>query len=315
MYKPPKQIKTIQQAIDVAYNTNPKWMKYAGASNSYIKSSTEWFTNRIYSPGFPIADIDKPHIWNHVILEMQKQGRENETINKVMANINSALNHCQRMFPENIKGGPWQLKGKYGLRTNQGKIYFYELHEIEQIAAIGRRFYGEDLKDAILFSALSGARQGECLGLRAQDCDFRQNVLNIYQTKKGGCWRYVHMESSVVRPMLERRCEGLSADDLVFGDAFHGRNGQVSRHALYHRYCESRDATFPDKMYDWHTLRNTFIISLADLGYNVVDIAAMMDHESTRTTERYLIARNKNKVNMINDLSNLLQKQRQLVGV
>jgi len=47
----------------------------------------------------------------------------------------------------------------------------------------------------------------------------------------------------------------------------------------------------------------------------VVDIAAMMDHESTRTTERYLIARNKNKVNMINDLSNLLQKQRQLVGV
>lgn len=318
MYKPPKQFKTIQQAIDCAYETNPKWMKYAGASSCTIKSSTNWFTEKIYSPGFSIADIDKKHIWMHLINEMKKQGKENATINLVIKNINSALNHTHTTFPEHLKQGPWTLGAKYGgakngLRNAEKRTDFYELSEIHHIAAVARRIRGEDLEDAILFSALTGARQGEILNLKARDVNLEHNTVSFKQQKKGGSWRHVPIESAVVRPMLERRLEAdPDLDHRPFGDYFLGcRNGADK---LRRQYEDVQYIAIPEKQWVYHTLRNTFIITLADLGYSVPDICAMMDHSSTQVTERYLIARNKNRINMISDLTALMQQQK-LVSV
>ena len=314
MYKPPKHIKTIQQAINCAYETNPKWQKYAGLPSCTIKSSTDWFTKEIYSPGFAIADIDKPHIWKHLVIEMQKRGKANETINKVMSNNNSALSHCYTLYPEAIKHGPWNLRSKYGgakngLPPTKGRVVFYELNEIHQLASVARRLRGEDLEDAILFSALTGARQGEVLNLRAKSVDLRQNMVSFWQTKNGGSWRHIPIEASIVKPMIERRLEAdPDPEHKVFGDYF------ASRFSLRDQFLDIIDKAMPEKMYPWHTLRNTFIITMADLGYSVVDICAMMDHSSPQVTERYLIARNKNRQNMISDLTGLLHKQ-QLVSV
>lgn len=317
MYKPPKIFKTVQQAIDCCYETNIRWQKYAGAPSSTINSSLIWFTDKVHSPGFPISEIHEPWVWMELIEKMKNppmgKPRQNSTINKVMINVGSALNHTKKRYPDRMPHGPWNLIANFGLPESEGRVVFYELGEIEQIADSCRRLRGEDLEDAVWFSALTGARQGEVLNLRAEQIDLRRNTVFFEQTKQDS-WREVPIEGSMLKGMLERRLEAdPDPKHKVFGDYF------SDRHQLRDQYEDCVKSIMPaGKRYCWHTIRNTFIITMADLGYSVEDIRRMMCHSSTRVTERYLIGRDKAKKNMIADLSTLvaaLRNQQMPVGV
>tara|TARA_S200002703_G_scaffold144168_1_gene137664 strand:+ start:427 stop:1425 length:999 start_codon:yes stop_codon:yes gene_type:complete len=315
-YKPPKVIKTVGQAVECAWHTNPRWAQYKDQKSSTPKSSTDWFIHKIYTPGFPIADINRPDVWMHLRDEMRNpdnkwtggRPRKNGTIIRVVQNIGSALNHCQKRFPDNIKGGPWNLTAQFtgqhfDLKESLGRPEFYEIDEVLTLAEGARRLYGEDLADATLFNALTGARQGEILRLPARDIDMDRGIINFWQTKNGGSYRSVPMESSIVRPMLERRLaeDPGNHSHKVFGDYF------LNRDELRRHFQRTAGLIMPEKILCWHTLRNTFIILLADMGYNVTDICSMMQHSSVTVTQRYLVARDKSKMNMINDLTQLVR--------
>lgn len=316
-YKPPKVIKTIGQAVECAWHTNPRWSKYKGLKSSTPKSSTDWFVHKIYTPGFPIENITRPDVWMHLRDCMrdpnnphtQGRPRKNGTINRVISNINSALEHCRKRYPDHIKGGPWNLIAQFSglsfdLKESEGRVEFYELEEIFTIADACKRLYGEDLADAVLFSAFTGARQGEVLRLKAKHIDLDRDLI-LFETTKGGCviWRPVPIEKSILRPMLERRLaeDPGNPDHKIFGDYF------PNRHDPPRHYRTAASIVMPHKILCWNTLRNTFIIVLADLGYNVSDIKGMMMHSSERVTQRYLIARDRNKINMINDMTQLVR--------
>jgi integrase len=314
-YKPPKVIKTVGQAVECAWHTNPRWAQYKDLSSSTPKSSTDWFIHKIYTPGFPIENINRPDVWMHLRDEMRNpdnkwtegKARKNGTIINVVRNINSALNHCFKRFPDNIKGGPWSLTARFtgthfDLKQAPGRPEFYEIDEILTLADACKRLFGEDLADATLFNAFTGARQGEILRLPARDIDMDRGMIHFEQTKQDTI-RSVPIERSILRPMLERRLaeDPGNHNHKVFGDYFR------DRHELARHFRTTAQLVMPEKVLCWHTLRNTFIILLADMGYNVTDICSMMMHSSVTVTQRYLVARDKSKMNMINDLTQLVR--------
>ena len=288
---------TIQQCVRYAFNNNPKWMKYQNTNHSTPKCATDWWM-KVHSPRFPIECINKQSCMQ-VIREMQVRGKQNGTINRVLTNINSALNFCYE--DEVIDIGPWSLN-KYKLPEPKGRKVAYEIPEVMELSLKAAAYGWHDLSDIIQCSALTGARQGEMLRLKAEDISFSENCIYFNNRKKlDGTIRPVPIESKVVLPILQERCDSLSHDDRVFGDDW------TSRYQLGKRYNEIRDAVFDGKKkYVFHVLRNTFISALAKLGYSAVEICSIMDHSSIQVTERYLASFNKTHNQMIRDMSTLI---------
>jgi integrase len=135
------------------------------------------------------------------------------------------------------------------------------------------------LRPVLVMALNTGMRQGEILSLKWADVNLSQKVLFIRQAKSGKP-RHVPINSTLAEMLKRHPKRGA----WVFAD----ENGNMlDRHGAVRSSFDKlvRDLALTD--FRFHDLRHTFASELAMKGVDLLTIAQLLGHSSTRMTERY----------------------------
>ncbi|HTU29775.1 MAG TPA: tyrosine-type recombinase/integrase [Solirubrobacteraceae bacterium] len=217
--------------------------------------------------------------------------------------IRNHVNTLHSIFELGIKQGwctanPVKLADRPRIRRTETRIRFLELEELERLVSTP---YPDDAWGRVepalyLTAAMTGLRQGELLGLRWRDVDFKSRRVRVVTNyvrgefdhpKSAESARSVPMGRKVEEALSELRARShYSHDrDLVFA---HPESGKpLDRSKLSRRYNQAiKRAEVPRVTF--HELRHTFGTTMAKAGVPRRTIQAWMGHEDGSTTDVYM---------------------------
>lgn len=146
---------------------------------------------------------------------------------------------------------------------------------------------GDPYALALMVQVLLGLRSGEVLKLRKRDLDCGGKVLVIEGTKTKNAKRTLELDAPVVRDLLLRRCEGLTADGLIFMSE--RSSAEIAVPTLWKKlgtYC--RRAGVPSVCP--HSLRGLHSTLAVKAGATSTYVAQALGHGSDAVTRRHYIA-------------------------
>lgn len=142
-----------------------------------------------------------------------------------------------------------------------------------------------DCHDMAMISLYCGLRAGEIFNLRANDLDFRNDIITVFEAKAGT--RKAFMPETLKAMLKGRTTE--APDGFIFSQATSGdRYREVPK-----GYREIADKLFnkgikePRQRVTFHTLRHSFASWLALQGESLVTIRELLGHRSFAMTQRY----------------------------
>jgi integrase len=225
--------------------------------------------------------------------ELKAEGMKNASLNRYISAVSKILKFSQEM---ELLSQDWTVPRfkRFSEDEDCQERNAYTAQDIKDMVTHARAIYHEDLADIVLFAALSGIRQGRILALKANDIDFDNNMIRVTNPKaKGVKARYCGLHNEL-KPMLVRRCK---ENVNLFGDDW--LNADAVRRAF--RKC-LRAINKTDGTYTFHGLRHTYGTLMIQSGVNIKDVAHHMGHSSTRVTERYLHAADKQLAEQVNSI-------------
>jgi integrase len=180
---------------------------------------------------------------------------------------------------------------------------------LEQVGALLRLSLTPWWRAFITAAVMTGLRPGELLGLRWEDVDLKARVLRVRQTlqqrrdperiglvaaplKTERSRRTLRMPAPVCSALLVLR-RHQSADRLRLGE-FYTDSGLVFANSAglprwpqavrreFRRLCELADM---GSAWTLHEMRHTFVSQLSHAGVGIEDIADLVGHATSRTTE------------------------------
>jgi len=210
------------------------------------------------------------------------------------ATVNREFSRLRHMFSRAVDWGYTKTnpcKGIKELREPPGRIRYLSPEEIDRLLAEcgpetlrhNRYNAGRPLSDLlniylrpiVEISIHSGMRQGELLGLRWKDVDFKGRIITLEKTKNGER-RAVPMNDTVHRTLKTLPVH--LHEELVFP----GVSGDMLSHA-FKRACKR--AGIEDFRY--HDLRHTFASHLTMGGTSLRAVQTLLGHKDLRMTMRY----------------------------
>lgn len=169
--------------------------------------------------------------------------------------------------------------GKPQLRTDEArKLSDYLLQEAGK---------GDMRALALMVQVLLGLRSGEVLKLRKRDLDCGGRVVVVEGTKTKNAKRSLELDAPVVRDLLQKRCEGLAPEALIF--ARDGATTPLSTTTLWKGlalYCGR--AGVPSVCP--HSLRGLHSSLAVKAGATSTYVAQALGHGSDEVTKRHYIA-------------------------
>lgn len=200
-------------------------------------------------------------------------GNSTSTVNRKVAALSLMLTKAQ-------DAGLIDRKPKLAkYKVSEGRIRRVTPAEIDAVCAFFLHIGQTDMVDYVLLSLDTGARQGEVLQLRFQDCDDRK--LTIWGTEaKSGKSRSVPLTVRAKEIITRRRTATNAA--TLFPD--------LNRWSVAHYWDRVREAMNlkDDKHFVPHALRHEFCSRLADRGLNAAVIKELAGHSTLAITQRYI---------------------------
>lgn len=159
-------------------------------------------------------------------------------------------------------------------KEDNKRIRYLEKEEIIKLLA---KCHGH-LKAIVIIALNTGMRKGEILGLKWHDCDFRHNIIYLYNTKNGEK-REVPMNEQVRTTLIKVRKHLESP--YIFCNKAGKPYGDIKKSFL----------TALDKAgiidFHFHDLRHTFASHLVMSGVDLNTVRELMGHKSLEMTLRY----------------------------
>ena len=288
----PKKRVTWKECRDITLRRHPAWVTGGGRKSAMLYSSK--FTSEPLSHS---ESFDPHRITMRMMLddcyELKSEGMKNASLNRYISAVSKILKFSQEM---GVLSQDWTVPRfkRFSEDEDCQERNAYSAQDIKDMVSHARAIFHEDLADIILFAALSGIRQGRILALKANDIDFDSNMIRVTKPKrKGQKARYCGLHKEL-KPILVRRCKD---NTNLFGDDW--LNADHVRRAF--RKC-LRAINKLDGTYTFHGLRHTYGTLMIQSGVNIKDVAHHMGHSSTRVTERYLHAADKQLAEQVNSI-------------
>lgn len=218
------------------------------------------------------------------------KGRTPATATRVLALLRSLFKAA--VIKGNLAASPFAAVDRGALpqeKRGGRKIEWFRADEV------GRLLAAMDGSDRILLAlaALTGARLGECCGLRWSDVDLSTGQIDVrrswtHDVTKGGRDRVVPMPPSL-RALLaawhDQRKPG--ADDLVTPDPLSGRmrySGKAMS-AWFRATCQTAGIKIGRRHF--HSLRHSFAAEFLRRGGSLFKLGEILGHVSPATTKGY----------------------------
>jgi integrase len=193
------------------------------------------------------------------------------------ATVNRALACLKCMFNKAILWGKADENPARQVKLfkeDNKRIRYLEKDEIVKLLAKCRGH----LKAIVIVALNTGMRKGEILGLKWHDCDFRRNIIYLYNTKNGEK-REVPMNAQVKTTLIRVRKHPESA--YIF----------CNKKGAPYKDIKKSFLTALDKSgilnFHFHDLRHTFASHLVMSGVDLNTVRELMGHKSLDMTLRY----------------------------
>jgi integrase len=253
------------------------WSVYEGHTKHHFNEFKEMKTNCITT-----AKVEK------YITNRQRQGMNISTIRKVLVSLNQIMAYAvrHRYIDYNPVRDAERPRGQGGIEEPKIRILTHE--EIKQfLKATKDRKY----KTLFMLAIMSGARQGELIGLKWSDVDWKNNQIHIQRTFNNQAWydtktatsnRKIDLGPSMMAGLKRWRLACKPCElNLIFPNDAGGplnHNNMVSRHfnpAL--RKADLGHVRF-------HDVRHTYASLLIEQGENIKYIQSQLGHSSPTVT-------------------------------
>jgi integrase len=204
--------------------------------------------------------------------------RTGATVNRYLAALSSCLSYGVKEL-QWLERNPMERIRKPA--ENKGRVRF--LSDDERARLLDACRPHADLYLAVLLSLTTGARQGEIMGLRWGQIDFKRQVISLEQTKNGDR-RALPLVGEAFNLLQERAKVRTLKDDRIFPPTKLAKKAdcldlrQPWEKAL-------KEAGIID--FHWHDLRHTAASYLAMSGVSLVEIAKVLGHRTLAMVARY----------------------------
>jgi len=287
-----KKRATWKECRDITLRRHPAWVSGGGRKSAILYSGK--FTS---DPLNHSESFDPHRITMRMMLddcyELKAEGMKNASLNRYISAVSKVLKFSQEM---ELLSQDWTVPRfkRFSEDEDCQERNAFTAQDIKDMVTHARAIFHEDLADIILFAALSGIRQGRILALKANDIDFDNNMIRVTNPKaKGVKARYCGLHNEL-KSMLVRRCK---ENVNLFGDDWSSADSVRSAFRKCLRAINKTDGT-----YTFHGLRHTYGTLMIQSGVNIKDVAHHMGHSSTRVTERYLHAADKQLAQQVNSI-------------
>ena len=258
---------------------------YIGYLNNHI---LPYFGNK------PMCNITKVNIEEfklHLLSKMQVTGNykklANETINHIL-HLTGAI-FKMMVDDEVIKKNPVEKVKKLPVNTKEAN--FLEIKEANKLLDYVKMNYPKYY--ALLLTAIiTGARQGELLGLTWDDIDFENGIISINKTYSHGkittpktrsSIRNIELPSFLANVLKEYKKEYSTSDIIVFAN---NKGKHLDARNMVQRFFAPCIQEAGVKQVTWHELRHSCITALAENGVNIKYIQQHAGHSNINTTLR-----------------------------
>lgn len=223
------------------------------------------------------------------ISDRQRQGMHILTLRKILVSLGQIMGYAVRhgLIPSNPVRDAERPRGQ----GKAGAVREIGIMRPDEITRLVEAAADQKVRTLFMLAALSGARQGELLGLKWADVDWENGQIHIQRTFNNRHWFEVKTKKSNRRIDLGPAMMKALADwkeacpatelDLVFpNDA--GR--PMDHNNLYSRHFKPalRRAGLPH--FRFHDLRHTYVSLLIEQGENVLYIQKQLGHASPTIT-------------------------------
>ena len=324
--------------VDEVTDSLRQKLRLRGARRSYLQGCESM--QRIHiSPRFgatAVSDVTTAHV-EALATAMLRDGRSPKTVRNVMTFLHSVFE--QALDQGLIRENPVRRATRPGRRSVGDANPDLQVLTVEELDAVlraipdetvfrapapsrrGRRgpapppppdVLGPVLRVLVLAAAMTGLRQGELLGLRWRDVDWRAQRIRVRNTFVRGEHSAQGKSALSTRrsvPMTDRLAGELDRwsrrtvyggdDDLVFA---HPQTGTpIDRTKVTRRFQEACRAAGVRPV-RFHDLRHTFATRLAASGQPMRTIQEFLGHADSKTTQIYAhYAPSEREVEMINE--------------
>ena len=239
-------VKTWGEALDFTWRV--KWKRLASAKTAQINSNH--ITNYA-GRSLPLKRLTSAGWWLEFKAEMEDQNRNGSTINRIISAGSTVLNFT-RLAGLHSYDMPKFEKAEEGAT----RIEWFTKEDVDRLAYLSRDLYGDrwgdNLADAMLFSAYTGLRQGELLKLRSSDYDPAHDQIWV-GGKPGRLTKYRKgIRNITVHPKIQQIVLNRLSRDRLFGDDWNNKD------QLYGAFVKVRKAAGFSDDYVWHCLRHSF---------------------------------------------------------
>ena len=253
------------------------WSVYEGHTRNHFQDFDSIRINRITT-----ARVEK------FITERQKSGMNINTLRKVLVSLNQVFSYAVRhgYISYNPVRDAERPRGR-------GKTKKKEIRVLKpgEIKALMNAVENPKYRTLFLVATMSGARQGELLGLKWTDIDWINSQLHIertfnnqewYRTKTSNSERKIDLGPTVLTELKKWRlaCPKTRLNLIFPNDA----GGPINHNNMMNRYFfpALKAAGLPKIRF--HDLRHTFASLLIDQGENIKYIQSQLGHSSPTVT-------------------------------
>jgi integrase len=274
-----ESVKTWGEALDWVWKNH--WRRLNSARTNQINAG---HITAFCGRSMPLARMAKPAWWIQMIAQLQDEHPEwsTSTVNRVTSAGTTVLRMCHKAELTTVTVPAFDR-----LKEGEHRLTWFSKEQVESMAfAAVDVFDRQDLADALLFAAYTGARQAELLKLRVEDVDWGNG--NVWfggkpgRITKGKNVRAVPIHERI-SPILRRRTEASMPSALVFGCDWTNKDQLYGSFKKVRDYCKITDD------HVWHSLRHSFGTWVGEVAHPR-QIMALMGHRQVETSLRYVKA-------------------------
>jgi integrase len=287
---------TLKELIEEYEKTFGHQPSFKSAKSYFLSNFKEFWGEETLLSTITTREIDR------YITHLKNKPTKHNTPRKP-ATVNREIDCLRQLFKKAdvwgmVERTPFEKLDSKRERENNQKDRYFSKKEIKRLLPE----CAEHLRPIVECVLHAGLRQGEVLGLRWKDIDFKRERLFVEKapdnlTKPGG---WVDMNKDLVMLMKGLRPKGRipGQDEYVF--TLKGKrieSVKVAFNAALRR-AKIENASF-------HILRHTTASHMAMAGCTPQEIAAQLRHKDIKTTMRYMHLSPKHKKKAVNTLAGL----------
>jgi len=193
------------------------------------------------------------------------------TVNRGLARLKAMLNMAIRWKDFD---GPNPMKEVRLFKEDNHKLRYLETYEIDELLSVSKG----NIKAIITVAVYTGMRRSEILNLTWRDVDFKNNNIELLQTKSGKK-RIIPMNRMVADALIGIKKHPKSAY------IFHKRDGQPLKDIRSIFFLVLKKVGIKD--FRFHDLRHTFASQLVMKGVDIFTVSQLLGHADIKTTLIY----------------------------